>query len=95
MCLWILDSLLNRPQVVKIVGNLSSSLTLSTGTPQDCVLSSMLYSVFTYYCVSCHESTHILKCADDTTVTGLITNTDESEYRDQVNKLTYQLVQRK
>ncbi|KAK2181536.1 hypothetical protein NP493_393g00014 [Ridgeia piscesae] len=95
MCLWILDSLLNRPQVVKIVGNLSLSLTLSTGTPQGCVLSPMLYSLFTYDCVSCHESTQILKCADDSTVLGLITNTDESEYRDQVNKLTYQLVQRK
>ena len=30
--------LLNRPQVVKIGGNLSSSLTLSTGTPQGCVM---------------------------------------------------------
>ena len=29
----------------------------------------------------------ILKFADDTTVIGLITNSDESEYRDQVNKL--------
>ena len=31
--------------------------------------------------------TYILKFADDTTVIGLITNLDESEYRDQVNKL--------
>ncbi|KAK2189107.1 hypothetical protein NP493_115g08015 [Ridgeia piscesae] len=46
--LWILDFLLNRPQVVKIGGNLSSSLTLSTGTPHGCVLSPMLYSLFTY-----------------------------------------------
>ena len=35
----------------------------------------------------CHESTQILKFADDTTVPGLITNSNESEYRDQVNKL--------
>ena len=33
MCLWILDFLLNRPQVVKIGDNLLSSVTLSTGTP--------------------------------------------------------------
>ena len=46
--LWILDFLLNRPQVVKIGGNLSSSLTLSTGTPHGCVLSPMLYSLYTY-----------------------------------------------
>ena len=87
MCLWILDFLLNRPQVVKIGDNLSSSVTLSTGTPQGCVLSPMLYSLFTHDCLSCHVHTKILKFADDTTVIGLITNSDESEYRDQVNKL--------
>ena len=67
--------------------NLSSSRTLSTGSPEGCVLSPMLYSLFTYDCVSCHESTQILKFADDTTVLRLITNADESAYRDQVNKL--------
>ena len=87
MCLWILDFLLNRPQVVKIGDNLSSSVTLSTGTPQGCVLSPMLYSLFTHDCLSCHVGTKILKFANDTTVIGLITNSDESEYRDQVNKL--------
>ena len=34
-----------------------------------------------------HVRTKILKFAYDTTVIGLITNSDESEYRDQVNKL--------
>ena len=87
MCLWILNFLLSRPQVVKIGDNLSSSVTLSTGTPQGCVLSPMLYSLFTYDCLSCHVRTKILKFADDTTVIGLITNSDEFEYRDQVNKL--------
>ena len=47
----------------------------------------MLYSLFTHDCLSCHVHTKILKFADDTTVIGLITNSDESEYRDQVNKL--------
>ena len=72
---------------MKIGGNLSSSLILSTGAPQGGVLSPMLYSNFTYDCASCHKSTQILKFADDTTVLGLITNSDESECRDQVNKL--------
>ena len=59
----------------------------ATGAPQCCFLSPMLYSLFTYDCASCHKSTQILKFADDTTVQGLITNSDESEYRDQVTKL--------
>ena len=87
MYLWILDFLLNRPLVVKVGDNLSSSVTLSSGTPQGCVLSPMLYSHFTHDCLSCYVSTIILKFADDTTVIGLITNSGESEYRDQVNKL--------
>ncbi|KAK2188223.1 hypothetical protein NP493_139g01018 [Ridgeia piscesae] len=87
MCLWILDFLLNRLQFVKIGDNLSSSVTLSTGTPQGCVLSPMLYSLFTHDCFSSHVRTKILPFANDTTVIGLITNSDESEYRDQVNKL--------
>ena len=67
MWLWILDFLFNRPQVVKIGGNLSSSLILSTDAPQGCVLPPMLYSLFTYDCASCHKSTQILKFAADTT----------------------------
>ena len=47
----------------------------------------MLYSLFTHDCLSCHVRTKILKFANDTTVIGLITNSGESEYRDQVNKL--------
>ena len=46
MCLRILEFLFNIPHVVKIGGNLSSSLSLSTSTPQSCVLSPMLYSFF-------------------------------------------------
>ena len=47
----------------------------------------MLYSLSTHDCLSCHVRTKILKFADDTTVTGLVQNSDESESRDQVNKL--------
>ncbi|KAK2181154.1 hypothetical protein NP493_409g06019 [Ridgeia piscesae] len=86
-CVWILDFLLNRPQDVNIGDNLSSSVTLSTGTLQGCVLSPMLYSLFTHDCLSYHVRTKILQFVDDTTVLGLITNYGEYEYRDQVNKL--------
>ena len=78
MCLWILGFLLNRPQVVKIGATYRHHVLCLLVRLEGCVLSPMLYSLFTYDCVSCHESTQILKFADDTTVLRLITNADES-----------------
>ena len=88
LCNWVLDFLTGRPQVVRIGNHTSSSLTLSTGAPQGCVLSPLLYSLFTYDCSAKHSSNIILKFADDTTILGLITNGDETSYRDEVNALT-------
>ncbi|KAI4879346.1 hypothetical protein NFI96_026340 [Prochilodus magdalenae] len=45
LCSWILNFLTDRRQVVKLAGITSSSLTLSTGAPQGCVLSPLLYSL--------------------------------------------------
>ena len=50
-------------------------------------MSPMLYSHFSYDCVYCHESTQTVKFADGTTLLGLITNFDESDYRNQMKKL--------
>uniref|UniRef100_A0A9J7ZPA0 Reverse transcriptase domain-containing protein n=1 Tax=Cyprinus carpio carpio TaxID=630221 RepID=A0A9J7ZPA0_CYPCA len=88
LCNWVLDFLTSRPQVVRIANNTSSSLTLSTGAPQGCVVSPLLYSLFTYDCSAKNSSNIILKFADDTTILGLITNGDETFYRDEVNALT-------
>ncbi|KAI3363701.1 hypothetical protein L3Q82_001201 [Scortum barcoo] len=44
------DFLINRPQVVRIGDNTSSTLVLSTGTPQGCVLSPALFTLFTTDC---------------------------------------------
>ena len=85
---WILDFLLNRPQVVKIGNNISSSITLNTGTPQGCPMSPKLYSIFTYDCKAVLPNTIVIKYADDTTVSGLITNSDESNYRRQIETIT-------
>ena len=48
-------------------GIVSSSIILNTGTPQECVLSLLLYSLFTNDSVSHHSSIQLLKFADDTT----------------------------
>ncbi|KAI3352377.1 hypothetical protein L3Q82_005343 [Scortum barcoo] len=50
LCHWIRDFLTNRPQVVRIGDNTSSTLVLSTGTPQGCVLSPALFTLFTSDC---------------------------------------------
>ena len=77
LCNWVLDFLTGRPQVVKVGNNTSTSL----------MLSPLLYSLFTHYCVATHGSKSIIKFADDTTVVGLITNNDETAYREEVRTL--------
>ena len=87
LCNWILNFLLERSQVVKIGCNISSPLILNTGTPQGCPLSPKLFSIFTYDCKSSFSDNLIVKFADDTTVTGLISNNDESGYRAEVQEI--------
>ncbi|KAI4881854.1 hypothetical protein NFI96_026640 [Prochilodus magdalenae] len=87
LCNWILDFLTDRPQSVKLDKLFSSTITLNTGVPQGCVLSPLLYSLFTYDCVPAYGSNSIIKFADDTTVIGLIRGDDETAYRDEVQHL--------
>ncbi len=61
LAFWILDFLQNRTQVVKINYTLSSPKTISVGAPQGCVLSPLLYSVYTNDCVSHCNSVQIFK----------------------------------
>ncbi len=88
LCSWILDFLTGRSQVVRMGNNTSSSLILNTGAPQGCVLSPLLYSLYTHDCTATHSSNVIVKFADDTTVIGLITDNDETAYREEVSTLT-------
>ncbi len=88
LCSWILDFLTGRSQVVRMGNNTSSPLILNTGAPQGCVLSPLLYSLYTHDCTATHSSNVIIKFADDTTVIGLITDNDETAYREEVSTLT-------
>jgi hypothetical protein len=88
LCNWILDFLLERPQFVKFNGSFSHSLVLNTGAPQGCVLSPILYSLFTNDCKPSSDSVKMTKFADDTTLVGLIKNENEDEYRQEIYGLT-------
>ncbi len=87
LCNWILDFLTGRPQSVRVGHNTSSTTTLSTGAPQGCVLSPLLFTLLTHDCTAKFSSNHIIKFADDTTVVGLISNNDETHYREEVSQL--------
>ena len=65
LCTWILDFISNRPQQVRMGGCTSFTLILNTGTPQWCVLSPLLYSLFTHDCSSIHPTTAIVIFAND------------------------------
>ncbi|KAK2920745.1 hypothetical protein Q8A73_000230 [Channa argus] len=87
VCQWITSFLTDRQQLVRL-GKLSSSTrTISTGAPQGCVLSPLLFSLYTNDCTSKHSSVKLLKFADDTTLIGLIQDGDESAYRLEVEQL--------
>ena len=75
---------------MRVGRHLSSSLSLSTGSPQGCVLSPLLYTLYTHDFSPTHASNSIIKFADDTTVVGLISGGDESAYRDEVERLAVQ-----
>jgi hypothetical protein len=87
LCNWILDFLRGRPEMVRVDNNISAILILNTGAPQWCVLSPFLYSLFTHDCTARHVSNTIIKFADDTTVVGLITDNNETPYREEVRDL--------
>uniref|UniRef100_A0AAQ4Q5M4 Reverse transcriptase domain-containing protein n=1 Tax=Gasterosteus aculeatus aculeatus TaxID=481459 RepID=A0AAQ4Q5M4_GASAC len=79
-CKWITDFLSDRKQHVKLGKHVSAFRTISTGSPQGCVLSPLLFSLYTNSCISSHQSVKLLKFADDTTLIGLISGGGESDH---------------
>ncbi|KAK1797989.1 hypothetical protein P4O66_000750 [Electrophorus voltai] len=87
LCDWISNFPTDRPQSVRVGNCASSTLTLRTGAPQGCVLSPLLYSLYTYDCTATSSSTIIVKFADDTVVVGLISDNDERAYLEEIKQL--------
>jgi hypothetical protein len=67
---------MGRPQVENVGNKISTALIFNTGAPQGCILSPLLYSLFTHDCMAMHTSNSIIKFA--------ITNNDETAYRQEV-----------
>ncbi|KAK1792437.1 hypothetical protein P4O66_012386 [Electrophorus voltai] len=74
-------------QLVWVDNCVSCTLTLSTGAPRGCVLSPLLYSLYTYDCVATSSSTTIVKFADDTVIMGLISDNNERAYLEEIKHL--------
>ena len=87
LCNWLLDFLTNRPQSVRVGQNNSSAISLSTGSPQGCVLSPLLFTLMTHDCCARFSTNHMVKYADDTTLVGLIKDDNELAYREEVRQL--------
>ncbi len=88
VCQWINSFLTDRQQLVRLGKFSSSTRTISTGAPQGCILSPLLFSLYTNGCTSKDPSVKLLKFADDTTLICLIQDGDESAYRQEVKELT-------
>ncbi len=87
ICEWITSFLTDRQQLGRLGKFSSSTCTFSTGAPQGCVLSPLLFSLYTNDCTSKDPSVKLLKFADDTTLIGLIQDRDVSAYRQEVKEL--------
>uniref|UniRef100_A0A3Q2ZZP0 Reverse transcriptase domain-containing protein n=1 Tax=Kryptolebias marmoratus TaxID=37003 RepID=A0A3Q2ZZP0_KRYMA len=84
---WLLDFLTDRSQSVRIGQYTSDVINLSTGSPQGCVLSPLLFTLMTHDCAPRFATNHIVKFADDTMVVGLITDDNDLDYREEVEQL--------
>lgn len=76
---WIVDFLVQRTQRVKVNDCYSECLVSSTGSPQGCVLSPLLFILYTNACKSSLGNRHILKFADDSVIVSLLSE-EESTY---------------
>eukprot|EP00057_Strongylocentrotus_purpuratus_P014910 XP_011669384.1 PREDICTED: uncharacterized protein LOC105440656 [Strongylocentrotus purpuratus] len=87
LILWIVDFLQNRTQQVREKNTMSESIVTNIGSPQGCVLSAILFVLYTNDCRSSSENVSVLKYADDTVIVGNIRGS-ETEYEDYLNWFT-------
>ncbi len=84
---WYFSFLTNRTQQVRVNNTLSELTGISTGVPQGCVSSPILFTLYTNECSSCDSTNFIVKFSDDTAILSLLyENTDLSVYFSEVSR---------
>jgi hypothetical protein len=71
LVLWIIDFLVDRKQRVCVNGCFSDVVFTRTGSPQGCVLSPLLFILYTDSCRSTQECSFITKFSDDSALLSL------------------------
>ena len=82
---WIHCFLTARMQYVKYNDSMSDMIEINTGAPQGCVLSPVLFTLYTSDCRAITENCKLYKYADDTALLSLCNNNDQN-YRLEVNR---------
>ena len=72
--------LLNRTQYVRMGDFKSQISTISTGAPQGCVLSPILFCFYTSDSVQGNEVCKVIKYADDTVIIGCVSDATVQSY---------------
>ena len=73
---WLMDFLTARSQCVRVNGVFSDVLSSSTGSPQGCVLSPLLFLLYTNECQSKYAHHHSVKFVDDSVIVSFLNNDD-------------------
>jgi hypothetical protein len=76
---WIIEFLTQRQQRVFVNGRFSDIVITCTGSPQGCVLSPLLFIMYTDCCRSQYENSFLVKFSDDTALLSLLLG-DESDH---------------
>ena len=85
LILWIVDFLVNRSQTVRQQAVLSSSRSISTGSPQGTVLSPTLFTLYTNDCTGT-DTTPIIKYSDGSAMEDLFNS--DSVYLAKVERFS-------
>ena len=88
LVLWIKQFLCDRPQRVSLNGIRSDELIVNTGAPQGCVLSTILFSVYTNEVVFTNALLTLVKLADDMALVARLQDENSlGEYFLQLDRL--------